>query len=101
MSVVRENRKKENEMEVYQGIATFEANLAKFGLDHSEAATHEIVGETIQDMMGLTQKMEPQKLTFKNEKTIEKIRQRKKLRDKNAKERDKRRRKMIVDQHNS
>jgi len=36
-------------------------------------------------------------LTFKNEKTIEKIRQRKKLRDKNAKERDKRRRKMIVD----
>ena len=47
MSQVRENRKRENEKEVYQGIATFEANLAKFGLAHTVAAAHDIVGKSL------------------------------------------------------
>jgi len=32
---IKEKRKRENEREVYNGINTFETNLAKFGLQHT------------------------------------------------------------------
>ena len=103
---IRERKRNEHEKEVYEGIDAFERNLAKFGLGPVQTTdASENGGEGSAEGFGRSgdKKGKPAKmgLTFKNEKTIEKIRQRKRMRDLDAKERDKRRRKMIVDQNNS
>lgn len=98
----RLKKKHDYEREVYEGIDAFEQNLKKFGLSKEESTDMpEEPKDGTKSSFGRTTNREDKTqkggLTFKSEATIEKIRMRKRLRDMDAKERDKRRRKMIVD----